>query len=87
MASGRRAFKGDSAVETMNAALKSEPPETEGTLTGIGLGLVRVLRHCLERTSTLAKKDPSLLAEKDPRGVEHARSRAIHAARARRRAV
>jgi Tol biopolymer transport system component len=49
MASGRRAFKGDSAVETMNAVLKSEPPETEGTLTGIGLGLERIIRHCLEK--------------------------------------
>ncbi len=49
MASGKRAFKGDSAVETMNAVLKSEPSETEGTLTGISLGLERVIRHCLEK--------------------------------------
>ena len=50
MASGKRAFKGDSAVETMTAILKSEPPETEGTLTGMGLGLERILRHCLEKS-------------------------------------
>ena len=49
MASGQRAFKGNSAVETMNAILKSEPPETEGSQTGAGLGLERIIRHCLEK--------------------------------------
>ena len=48
MLSGRRAFKGDSSVETMNAILKEEPPElslSERMAPAIDL----VVRHCLEK--------------------------------------
>ncbi len=49
MLTGRRAFRGDSAVETMSAILKEEPPEIPGTSRGIPPGLERVVRHCLEK--------------------------------------
>ena len=48
MASGKRAFKGDSAVETMNAILKEEPPEISLS-TAASSGLDRIIRHCLEK--------------------------------------
>jgi len=49
MLSGRRAFKGDSAVETMNAILTkdlAEPAEIGGGLPPL---LDRIVRHCLEK--------------------------------------
>jgi serine/threonine protein kinase/Tol biopolymer transport system component len=49
MATGRRAFKGDSAVETMNAVLKEEPPEIS-TVRGVPAEFERVVRHCLEKS-------------------------------------
>ncbi|MGA9751665.1 MAG: protein kinase [Acidobacteriota bacterium] len=49
MLSGRRAFKGDSAVETMTAILKEEPPDLAETNRALPPGLDRVVRHCLEK--------------------------------------
>jgi Tol biopolymer transport system component len=49
MLSGRRAFKGDSAVETMSAILKEEPPELVETNRTLDPALERVVRHCLEK--------------------------------------
>ena len=49
MVSGKRAFKGGSKVETMNAILKDEPPELTETNTQISPGIERVVRHCLEK--------------------------------------
>ena len=49
MATGRRAFKGDSAVETMNAVLKEDPPEAS-TIRGVPPEFDRVVRHCLEKS-------------------------------------
>ena len=46
---GKRAFKRDSSVETMNAILKEEPPELEEVAPGLTPGLDRVVRHCLEK--------------------------------------
>src|ERR1700685_1183049 len=42
--SGKRAFQGDSAVETMSAILKEDPPPLED------LALDRVVRRCLEKS-------------------------------------
>jgi len=50
MLSGRRAFRGDSAVETMNAILKEDPPDLEQTGRGISTTLDRIVRHCLEKS-------------------------------------
>ena len=49
MLTGKRAFKRDSSVETMNAILKEEPEELHGAIPGITPGLDRVVRHCLEK--------------------------------------
>jgi len=49
MLSGRRAFHGESAVETMNAILKEDPPELSQTNQQIAPGLERVVDHCLEK--------------------------------------
>ncbi|HVE66412.1 MAG TPA: serine/threonine-protein kinase, partial [Thermoanaerobaculia bacterium] len=53
MLSGRRAFQGDSSVETMNAILKEEPPELTGSGRNVPPGIDRVLRHCLEKNPAL----------------------------------
>jgi Tol biopolymer transport system component len=49
MLTGRRAFHGASAVETMNAVLTTEPPEVAGLSAVAPPGLERILRHCLEK--------------------------------------
>jgi serine/threonine protein kinase len=49
MISGKRAFKGGSKVETMNAILKEEPQELSETGTQVAPGVERVVRHCLEK--------------------------------------
>ena len=49
MLSGRRAFHGDSAIETLNAILKHEPQDLIGTNPNIAPGLDRVVSHCLEK--------------------------------------
>src|SRR5215813_3127910 len=49
MLSGKRAFHGESAVETMNAILKEDPPELSQTSQHIAPGLARVVDHCLEK--------------------------------------
>lgn len=50
MLSGKRAFHGDSAVETLNAILKDEPLELTRTNPNIAPGLERVIWHCLEKS-------------------------------------
>jgi eukaryotic-like serine/threonine-protein kinase len=49
MASGRRAFDGDSAAERMSALLKEEPPAWCSPGPNIASALERVVRHCLEK--------------------------------------
>ena len=49
MLTGKRAFKRDSSVETMNAILKEEPEELYGAVAGVTPGLDRAVRHCLEK--------------------------------------
>jgi hypothetical protein len=51
MLSGRRAFHGDSAAETMSAILREEPPDLSVTNQGISAGLERIVRHCIEKNS------------------------------------
>ncbi|HET7292771.1 MAG TPA: protein kinase, partial [Vicinamibacteria bacterium] len=49
MLTGQRAFKRETAAETMTAILKEDPPEflsASGALPG---GLDRIVRHCLEK--------------------------------------
>ncbi len=49
MLSGRRAFKGESSIETMNAILKDDPPELEVEKLKLSPGLERIVRRCLEK--------------------------------------
>ncbi|MFI5183435.1 MAG: protein kinase, partial [Vicinamibacteria bacterium] len=49
MLSGRRAFHGDTAADTMTAILKEDPPELSAIPGGIAPGLERIVRHCLEK--------------------------------------
>ena len=49
MLSGKRAFHGDSAADTMSAILKEDPPDLSVTNQTISPGLERIVRHCLEK--------------------------------------
>ncbi len=49
MLTGKRAFHGDSPVETMSAILKEDPPEVSQSVAGLSPALDRILRHCLEK--------------------------------------
>jgi len=49
MLSGKRAFHGDSAADTMSAILTKEPAELSETNRNIPPGLERIVRHCLEK--------------------------------------
>ncbi len=49
MLSGKRAFHGESAADTMSAILSKEPPDLSETNRSIAPGLERVVRHCLEK--------------------------------------
>ena len=49
MVSGKRAFKGESSVETMNAIVKEEPAELTESNLHLSPGLERIIRRCLEK--------------------------------------
>jgi hypothetical protein len=49
MLSGRRAFHGDSAADTMSAILKEDPPDLSVTNQSVPPGIERIVRHCLEK--------------------------------------
>jgi eukaryotic-like serine/threonine-protein kinase len=49
MLSGKRAFRGESAVETMSAILKEDPPDLAETSRNVSPALERIVRHCLEK--------------------------------------
>src|SRR6266481_136242 len=49
MVSGKRAFHGETSVETMSAILKQDPPELAETNRSVPPALERIVRHCLEK--------------------------------------
>lgn len=49
MLSGRRAFSGDTAADTMSAILKEDPPQLSETGRNVPPGLERIVNHCLEK--------------------------------------
>jgi len=49
MLSGQRAFRGESAADTMSAILKEEPAELAETVRNVPPALERMVRHCLEK--------------------------------------
>jgi serine/threonine protein kinase len=49
MLSGKRAFRGDSAADTVSAVLRDDPPDLSLTNRTIPPALERIVRHCLEK--------------------------------------
>jgi eukaryotic-like serine/threonine-protein kinase len=49
MLSGRRAFRGDTAVDTLSAILNSDAPPMAPTIGTVPASLERVVRRCLEK--------------------------------------
>jgi len=47
---GKRAFKGATAADTLSAILREDPTEPRGSGPGLPPGLLRVVRRCLEKT-------------------------------------
>jgi len=50
MLSGKRAFHGDSAADTMSAILKEDPQDLAETNRNVSPALERIVRHCLEKS-------------------------------------
>ncbi len=50
MLSGRRAFRGDTAADTMSAILTKDPPDLSETDRKIPEGVERIVDHCLEKS-------------------------------------
>ncbi len=50
MLAGKRAFRGESAIETLNAILKEDPTELSESNSQINPALERVVMHCLEKS-------------------------------------
>ncbi len=51
MLTRKRAFRGATAIETLNAILKEEPPELSGTAPSTPPALDRIVRRCLEKSA------------------------------------
>ena len=65
MISGQRAFRRDTAAETMTAILKEDPPELSEMTHPVSPGLERIVRRCLEKQPEQrfqSAKGPSLRA-------------------------
>jgi hypothetical protein len=62
MLSGRRAFREDTAADTMTAILTKEPPDLEAEGLSISPALDRIIRRCLEKTPDLRFQSASDLA-------------------------
>ena len=51
MIAGARPFQGASAVETMNAILKEDPPDFATLRPSLPAAVTRIVRHCLEKSA------------------------------------
>jgi WD40 repeat protein len=49
MLSGKRAFHGDTAADTMSSILKEDPPDLSETNRNVSPALERIVQHCLEK--------------------------------------
>lgn len=49
LTTGRRAFRGDTEVDTMTALLREEPSEVELQENSVPQSLCNIIRHCLEK--------------------------------------
>jgi serine/threonine protein kinase len=50
MLSGKRAFHGETAADTMSSILKEDPPELNETNRNVSPALERIVHHCLEKS-------------------------------------
>jgi Tol biopolymer transport system component len=62
MLSGRRAFEGETAADTMTAILTKDPPELDPARVSISLGLDRIVQRCLEKAPDLRFQSATDLA-------------------------
>jgi eukaryotic-like serine/threonine-protein kinase len=62
MLSGARAFKGETAADTMTAVLTKEPPDLDAARLSIAPGLERIVRRCLEKSPELRFQSANDLA-------------------------
>jgi eukaryotic-like serine/threonine-protein kinase len=62
MLSGERAFKGETAADTMSAILTKDPPDLDSARLSIPAGLDRVVRRCVEKSPDLRFQSASDLA-------------------------
>jgi eukaryotic-like serine/threonine-protein kinase len=60
MLSGARAFRGETAADTMSAILTKDPPEIDPQKVTMPSGLDRIVRRCLEKTPELRFQSPEL---------------------------
>jgi len=49
MLSGKRAFHGDTAADTLSSILKEDPPDLSETNRNVSPALERIVQHCLEK--------------------------------------
>jgi serine/threonine protein kinase len=49
MLAGRRAFRGETEVDTITAVLRETPPESDLEQAGIPVSFQQIVRHCLEK--------------------------------------
>ncbi len=62
MLSGERAFKGETAADTMSAILSKDPPDLDLDRLSIPSGLDRIVRRCLEKAPELRFQSATDLA-------------------------
>ena len=62
MLTGERAFKGDTAADTMSAILTKDPPDLDTARLSISPGLDRIVRRCLEKSPELRFQSATDLA-------------------------
>ena len=62
MLSGVRAFKGETAADTMTAILTNDPPDLDTARLSISPGLERIARRCLEKSPELRFQSANDLA-------------------------
>jgi len=62
MLSGQRAFREDTAADTMTAILTKEPPDLDATRSVISPALERIVRRCIEKTPELRFQSANDLA-------------------------
>ena len=62
MLSGERAFRGETAADTMSAILTKDPPDLDIARLSISPGLERIVRRCLEKSPDLRFQSANDLA-------------------------